>query len=188
MRRTGKSGRIAAMAGIIRNISVRKRPGHATQGLLTAAGVTHVCALGRGGIKALKRESDGATPLGRMRLVSAWFRPDHVRFRTALLALERIADKSGWCDAPDDRRYNQPVALPYPASCETMKRKDGLYDLVVVLDFNLIPRKRGGGSAIFMHIARPGLTPTEGCVALPANVLMRLLPRLSGRTVLTVGY
>jgi L,D-peptidoglycan transpeptidase YkuD (ErfK/YbiS/YcfS/YnhG family) len=176
------------MAGMIRNISVKKRPGHASQGLLTAAGRTHVCALGKGGIKALKREGDGATPLGRMRLAGAWFRPDHVRFRSAPLGLARITEKSGWCDAPGDRRYNQPVDLPYPASCETMKRKDGLYDLVVVLDFNLIPRKRGGGSAIFMHIARSGLTPTEGCVALPAKVLMRMLPRLSGRTVVSVGY
>ena len=111
-----------------------------------------------------------------------------MRFRSAPLGLSRITDASGWCDAPGDRCYNQPVELPYPASHETMKRPDGLYDLVIVLDFNLLPCKRSGGSAIFMHIARPGLTPTEGCVALPANVLKRLLPRLSDKTVLTVGY
>ncbi len=169
-------------------ISVKKRPGHVSQGLLTVGGRTHVCALGRGGIKALKREGDGATPLGRMRLTGAWFRPEHVQFRVARLGLARITATSGWCDAPDDRRYNRPVDLPYPASHETMKRADGLYDLVIVLDFNLMPRRRGGGSAIFMHVATPGLTPTEGCVALPAKVLMRLLPGLSRRTVLSVNY
>ena len=170
------------------HISVKKRPGHVSQGLLTVGGRTHVCALGKGGIKALKREGDGATPLGRMRLVSGWFRSDRVGFRSSPLGLVRITERSGWCDAPNDRRYNQPVELPYPASHETMKRADGLYDLVIVLDFNLTTRKRGGGSAIFMHSARQGLTPTEGCVALPAKVLMRLLPRLTERTILTVGY
>ena len=170
------------------HISVKKRPGHASQGLLTVGGRTHVCALGKGGIRALKREGDGATPLGQMRLVNGWIRPDHVNLRSAPLGLSRITAASGWCDAVGDRNYNRPVSLPYPASHETMKRPDGLYDLVIVLDFNLMPRRRGGGSAIFMHIARPGLTPTEGCVALPANVLIRLLPRLSARTVLSVSY
>lgn len=170
------------------HISVKKRPGHASQGLLTVGGRTHVCALGKGGIRALKREGDGATPLGQMRLVNGWIRPDHVNLRSAPLGLSRITAASGWCDAVGDRNYNRPVSLPYPASHETMKRPDGLYDLVIVLDFNLKPRRRGGGSAIFMHIARPGLTPTEGCVALPANVLIRLLPRLSARTVLSVSY
>ncbi len=152
------------------HISVKKRPGHASQGLLTVGGRTHVCALGKGGIRALKREGDGATPLGQMRLVNGWIRPDHVNLRSAPLGLSRITAASGWCDAVGDRNYNRPVGLPYPASHETMKRPDGLYDLVIVLDFNLMPRRRGGGSAIFMHIARPGLTPTEGCVALPAEM------------------
>ena len=170
----------------LRHILVRRRPGNSSQGLLSCGGRTHVCALGKGGIKALKREGDGATPLGSMRLISGWYRHDHVRLRVAPLVLSPITGNSGWCDAISDRNYNRPVDLPYPASHETMKRPDHLYDLVVVLDFNLRPRRRGGGSAIFLHAARAGMTPTEGCVALPLPVLTRLLPRLSSRTVLTV--
>lgn len=170
----------------LRHILVRRRPGHPSQGLLTVAGRTHVCALGKGGIKALKREGDGATPRGSMRLVKGWFRPDHVTLRSAPLGLSRIAGDSGWCDEKDNRNYNRQVRLPYGASCETMKRDDHLYDLVIVLDFNLRPRRRGGGSAIFMHAARAGLTPTEGCVALPLPVLSKLMPHLSEHTVLTV--
>jgi L,D-peptidoglycan transpeptidase YkuD (ErfK/YbiS/YcfS/YnhG family) len=170
----------------LRHILVRRRPGNPSQGLLSCGGRTHVCALGKGGIKALKREGDGATPLGSMRLVSGWYRPDHVRLRSTPLGLAPITERSGWCDETSDRNYNRAVALPYPASHETMKRPDHLYDLVVVLDFNLKPRRRGGGSAIFMHAARSGMTPTEGCVALPLPVLTRLLPLLSSRTVLTV--
>ncbi|MGB8818070.1 MAG: L,D-transpeptidase family protein [Rhizobiaceae bacterium] len=150
------------------------------------AGRTHVCALGKGGIKALKREGDGATPLGSMRMIGGWFRPDNANLRSAPLGLQRITGQSGWCDGQDDRNYNRPVRLPYGASCETMKRSDHLYDLVIVLNFNLRPRRRGGGSAIFVHAARAGLTPTEGCVALPLPVLTKLMPHLSSRTVLTV--
>lgn len=174
------------MTSTLRHITVRRKPGETSKGLLSVGGKTHVCALGKGGIKALKREGDGATPLGSMRLVSGWYRPDHVGLRSAPLNLQKIKHNSGWCDAVDDRNYNRPVTLPYPASHETMQRSDHLYDLVIVLDFNLGPRRRGGGSAIFLHAARPGMTPTEGCVALPLPLLRRLVPRLSRQTVLTV--
>lgn len=171
---------------MIRHIVVRKKPGSRTQGLLSIDGRVQVCALGKGGIKALKREGDGGTPLARMRLLSCYLRAEHVVSRQTLLPQERISSKLGWCEVPGDRNYNRPVSLPYPASHETMRRQDRLYDIVIVLDWNIRPRKRNGGSAIFFHIARPGLTPTEGCVALPGDVMRRLLPGLSKRTVLTV--
>ena len=174
------------MASSLRHIIVRRKPGEPSKGLLTFAGRTHVCALGRGGISAFKREGDGATPLGSMRIVSGYFRADGARLRAAGLPLTRIKSNSGWCDAVGDRNYNRPVKLPYPESCETMKRADALYDLVLVLDYNLRPRIQRGGSAIFFHIAREGLMPTEGCVALPKKVMLRLLPMLSQRTMFTV--
>jgi L,D-peptidoglycan transpeptidase YkuD (ErfK/YbiS/YcfS/YnhG family) len=39
---------------------------------------------------------------------------------------------------------------------------------------------------VFFHLARPGLTPTQGCVAVSHAVMARLLPRLSRRTVMVV--
>ena len=175
------------MKGFHHHLIVRKRPGHLTQGLLSVAGRTFVCALGRSGISSSKREGDGATPLGSMHLVDAYYRPDRVPVRTAAFAMRPLTAKSGWCDAPGDRNYNCPVTLPYSASHEAMRRKDGLYDVVIVLDYNLRPRLKGRGSAIFFHMAKPGLAPTEGCVALPAAVLLRLLPHLSQKTMLTVS-
>ena len=71
----------------------------------------------------------------------------------------------GWCEVPDDRNYNRPVRMPYAASHERMLRADNLYDACIVLDWNIRPRRRGRGSAIFFHLARPGFTPTQGCVA-----------------------
>ncbi len=167
-------------------ILVRARPGQPTQGLLQWGHEVFPCALGRGGIRAIKREGDGATPLQSMRLLYGWFRGEGFRMRYSGLAMRRIGNTDGWCDAPDDRNYNRPVPLPYPASSETMKRADRLYDCCIVLDCNITPRRRGMGSAIFFHIARPGFAPTEGCVAVTPRTMARMLPHLSRRTVMKV--
>ena len=167
-------------------LTVRSRPGNPSQGLLVAGGIVFPCALGRGGISAGKREGDGATPLASMRILSGYFRGDHVAARRTRLRMTPIHADLGWCEVPDDRNYNRPIRIPYGASHETMRRSDRLYDYCLVLDWNISPRRRGRGSAIFFHLARPGFTPTQGCVAVTAKVMARLLPYLSDRTVLQV--
>jgi L,D-peptidoglycan transpeptidase YkuD (ErfK/YbiS/YcfS/YnhG family) len=84
----------------------------------------------------------------------------------------------GWCDSPSDRNYNRFVNLPYPRSAERLWRPDGIYDVVVVLGYNDVPRIRNRGSAVFMHIARPGFPPTDGCIALRERDLRRMLTRV----------
>lgn len=179
-------GRTIFLRQGISTIIVRARPGDRTKGLLQAGGSVFPCALGRGGITANKREGDGGTPLGAMRLLSGYFRNDHFRGGGTRLAMSPIGDALGWCEVPDDRNYNRPVKIPYGASHERMKRDDRLYDACIVLDWNIRPRRRGRGSAIFFHLARPGFTPTQGCVAVTAKVMARLLPHLSSRTVMKV--
>src|SRR5690606_13177918 len=150
--------------------------------ILQWAGATFPCALGRGGIAAIKREGDGATPLGRMRLLSGWFRSGRMPAMSSPLPFRRIGPADGWCDAPGDRNYNRRVTLPYPASCETMLRQDRLYDCVIVLDFNIRPRRRGVGSAIFFHIAKEGFLPTESCLAVSPSTIARIMPHRSRHT------
>jgi L,D-peptidoglycan transpeptidase YkuD (ErfK/YbiS/YcfS/YnhG family) len=98
------------------------------------------------------------------------------------LPLRAISRNDGWCDEACDRNYNRSVRLPYRAHCEEMWRADGLYDLVVVVGYNDAPRIRGKGSAIFIHVAREGFKPTEGCVALTRADLIRLAARLNRAT------
>lgn len=167
-------------------LTVRARPGHPSKGLLNAGGLVFPCALGRGGISSNKREGDGATPLGAMRILSGYFRADRVAGKRTRLAMTPISADLGWCEVPDDRNYNRPVKIPYGASHETMRRADRLYDFCLVLDWNVSARRRGRGSAIFFHLARPDFTPTQGCVAVTAQVMRRLLPLLSDRTMLRV--
>lgn len=182
-----KCGRDSASpAGCL--ITVRARPGKPDQGLLSVEGRVFACALGRGGIGAMKREGDGATPLAAMRPMGVLYRRErrHAALAHTPLATRAIRADMGWCDAPADANYNRPVRLPFRASHERMLRDDTLYDVCVVLDWNVRPRRRGRGSAIFLHLARPGMAPTEGCIAVSLRTMARLLPLLSRHTRIVV--
>ncbi len=96
--------------------------------------------------------------------------------------MRAISCNDGWCDEACDRNYNRPVLLPYSGRAEEMWRNDGLYDIVVVVGYNDAPRVRGRGSAIFIHIARDGFQPTQGCVALKRADLIRLVTHLNRAT------
>ena len=165
------------------------RPGNPTQGLLHAGKRTLRCALGRSGIGIKRGEGDGITPRGRFDLLGAMIRADRVPVRNLWLELSRIEESGGWCDAPGDRNYNRPVTLPYPASHERLAREDHLYDVALVMDYNVTQRltAKGGGSAIFFHLARQNYAPTEGCVAISRQDMLWLLPRIGADTQIWVG-
>lgn len=168
-------------------VEVRSRPGDRRRGVLKLGRMTFPCALGRSGIRrAGKREGDGATPAGDLPVLSVLYRADRIQRPVTDLPVAAIAADDGWCDDPADRRYNRPVKVPYPASHERMARVDHLYDIVVVLDWNLTRRRAGRGSAIFFHLARPGFTPTEGCVAVTLPAMRAVLARLRPRAVMRV--
>jgi L,D-peptidoglycan transpeptidase YkuD (ErfK/YbiS/YcfS/YnhG family) len=150
-------------------------------------GRTVPCALGRGGIQGDKREGDGVTPAGVWPIRRVLYRADRLARPRTKLPVGTIARQDGWCDAPEDAAYNQPVTLPYSASHEEMWREDGLYDLVAILGYNDDPPEPGRGSAIFLHVARPDYGPTEGCVALALPDLLMLLEQIAPDSALHIG-
>ncbi len=133
------------------------------------------CAIGHGGIRAEKREGDGATPAGTFPLRRVMIRPDRLEAPKTGLPVRTLDSADGWCDDPGDDAYNQLVELPFSASHEILWRDDAIYDVIVEVGYNDDPVKPGLGSAIFVHVARPGFEPTEGCVALALDDLLRLL-------------
>ncbi len=147
-------------------------------GWLTYDGVRLRCSLGKAGVTSDKREGDGATPAGRFALRALFYRPDKLACPDCLLSKTAIRPEDGWCDDPHHPDYNRLVRLPHPASCEALWRQDDCYDLVIPLGFNDDPPVPGLGSAIFLHVARPGYLPTEGCIALAREDLLSLLPGL----------
>lgn len=145
------------------------------QGVLRIGDATYSCALGRGGVRLDKKEGDGATPVGCFPLRRVFYRADKIAAPKTALPLLVIHRADGWCDDPNDAFYNRQVRLPHAGHCETLWREDGLYDVVVVLGHNDNPVVPGRGSAIFLHVAKPDLAPTEGCVALRYPDLLEAL-------------
>lgn len=133
------------------------------------------CAVGRSGIAEKKGEGDGITPIGSWPLRQVYYRPDRLAEPKTLLPVSAMRPEWGWCDDPQDIGYNRLVELPYKARHERLWRDDRLYDLLVVLGYNDMPVVAGRGSAIFLHVARPGYEPTEGCVAFSLPDLQELL-------------
>ena len=167
-------------------ITVRRKPGDPRRGWLTAGPLALPVALGRGGIKANKREGDGATPRGTFRLKRLWWRAVRNPRPATMLPAQRIAPDDGWCEDPSDRHYNRRIKVPPNSKADRLARKDNLYDFIVELDHNTRPRVAGRGSAVFIHVARPGFAPTAGCIALNIFALRRLLARLGPRTKIVV--
>jgi L,D-peptidoglycan transpeptidase YkuD (ErfK/YbiS/YcfS/YnhG family) len=164
------------------SIRVATRPGRRARGLLQAGNLTISVALGRGGIKADKREGDGGTPRGQFHPVRLWWRADRLPPARTMLPLRRIGPADAWCENPQDRRYNQPFRKSASEPGDRLRRADALYDLIVEIDHNTRPRVAGRGSAVFLHVARPGYGPTAGCVAMRRQDLLRLLSRLTPKT------
>lgn len=157
------------------------------RGHLIAGRQVFPAALGRGGIRADKREGDGGTPRGRFRLLRLWWRAGRLPRPRSVLPVRRIRQDDGWCEDPAHRSYNRPVKLSPSSTADRLWRDDHLYDLIIELDHNTRPRIPYRGSAVFIHFARQGFSPTAGCVALKRGDLQKLLPMLTRRCWIEIG-
>ena len=144
-------------------------------GVLVFAGERYRAALGRGGVTAEKREGDGATPSGVLPLRRVFYRADRVRRPRTGLPTAPLAPNDGWCDEFGHRDYNRLVRLPHDGRHEALWREDAVYDVIGVLGWNDDPVVAGRGSAIFLHVSRPDLAPTEGCIALALRDVLAIL-------------
>jgi L,D-peptidoglycan transpeptidase YkuD (ErfK/YbiS/YcfS/YnhG family) len=168
-------------------IRVRPAAGQPSRGWLVADGLAIPVALGRGGLRANKREGDGGTPRGTFHPLRLWWRADrHPRPRT-FLPVRAISPADAWCEDAADRHYNQPIRLERGAGGDRLTRADHLYDFIIEIDHNTRPRIAGRGSAVFLHLARDNFGPTAGCVAMMRPMMLRLLRRIGPRTRIEIG-
>lgn len=145
----------------------------------TFNGKHYRCSFGVSGVTTNKQEGDGATPIGDFPIRLVYYRPDRVQGLTSALPLIAMQPETGWCDDPKTSYYNREIREPFEGSHETLWRADNVYDIVAVIGYNDAPIVKGKGSAIFMHIARAGYTPTAGCIALAENDLKEIIKGLS---------
>ncbi|WP_121061294.1 L,D-transpeptidase family protein [Chachezhania antarctica] len=144
-------------------------------------GWTFPCSIGRGGVRADKREGDGATPAGIWRIIGILYRPDRLPAPHPEACAIGVSDL--WSDDPRDPDYNRIVRAPHGYSHERLRRADPLYDVVLVTDWNFVEPEPGNGSAIFLHRWRKPVHPTEGCIAFSPEDLLWITERIvPGRT------
>jgi L,D-peptidoglycan transpeptidase YkuD (ErfK/YbiS/YcfS/YnhG family) len=167
-------------------VHIHVRPQQRRQAWLLCGERAIVAALGRSSVKAAKREGDGATPAGCFHPLRLWWRADRLPRPRTLLPVRRIAADDAWCEDPKDRRYNRPFRRSANEPGDRLRRADGLYDLIVEIDHNTRPRIAGRGSAVFIHVARPGHAPTAGCIALTRRDLQHLVSQVSRKTRIIV--
>ena len=136
------------------------------------------CALGKAGIKKKEKEGDNITPKGTFKITKIYYRPDKIKNITSVVKKIKIKNNMGWCDDPSSILYNKQVKLPNKFSHEKLYRKDNLYDLILVLNYNINPIIKNKGSAIFIHVAKSSYKKTKGCIALKKKHLIELISKI----------
>ena len=144
------------------------------------------CAIGKAGIKKKLREGDNITPKGTYQITRIYYRKDRIKKIKTKIKLSKIKKNFGWCDQPDSKFYNRLIDIPNKLSHEKLYRKDNIYDVIIVLNYNMYPTIQYKGSAIFIHVAKRNFTPTKGCVAISKKNLLYLIERISKKTKIII--
>ncbi len=144
------------------------------------------CVIGKRGISSFKKEGDLTTPKGKFQIKGLFYRKDRIKRLKTKLKKIPITKNMGWCDDPKSKQYNKLIKLPFSQSREKLYRKDNIYDLILILNYNMDPVKKNKGSAIFIHVAKEKMTPTRGCVAIKKIDLLKLLKLIEKKTLVKI--
>ena len=145
------------------------------------------CALGKAGVGKKKIEGDNITPKGTFSIIKIYYRSDRIKKISSKYKLIKIIKTMGWCDDPKSKQYNQLIRLPSKYQHEKLYRKDNIYDLILVLNYNTRPILKNKGSAIFIHIATKNYKKTAGCIALKKEHLIRLVEKINKKTKININ-
>jgi L,D-peptidoglycan transpeptidase YkuD (ErfK/YbiS/YcfS/YnhG family) len=145
------------------------------------------CSIGKAGIKKKIKEGDNITPKGKFKILKIYYRSDRIKKFSTNIEIIKIKKNMGWCDDPKSSLYNKEIKLPFNFSHEKLYRKDHLYDLILVLNYNINPIKKNKGSAIFFHIANKSYKKTKGCIALKKFDLINLISKIKKNTTIKIG-
>ena len=145
------------------------------------------CAIGKRGIKTKRKEGDFITPKGIFKIKLILYRKDRIKNFKSFLPKLSITKKMGWCNDPKSKKYNKLIKYPFNFSSEKLFRKENVYDIILVLNYNMDPTKRYKGSAIFIHIAKKKYNATEGCIAIKKINLLKLIKSLKKNTKIKIA-
>ena len=143
------------------------------------------CALGKHGITKNKKEGDKKTPAGVFSLGKVFYRKDKIKNLKTKLKKVIIKKNMAWCDDSENKSYNK-LIFTNNKSKEKLYRKDNLYNVIIVINYNIRPIKKNKGSAIFIHLARKNYTGTMGCISLKKKDLIEILKTLKKNTKIKI--
>ena len=144
------------------------------------------CSVGKRGISINKKEGDKKTPKGEFKLKYILYRKDRIfKFKTKLKKIA-INKKMGWCDDINSDSYNKIINFPFKYSAEKLWKKENVYDIIIIIDYNLNPVIKKKGSAIFLHIAKKGYKPTNGCIAVSKKNIKLIAFEINKKTKLKI--
>ncbi len=144
------------------------------------------CAIGLNGLTENKREGDLSTPIGTFHFDKIFYRADRLGNMKFIIDSSIIKKNDGWCDDQKSGLYNQHIQFPFQKSAEHLYRDDRIYDIICVLNYNTSPIIPGRGSAIFLHIAKPGFLGTEGCIAIEKELLIEIATNLTTDSTIVI--
>ena len=144
------------------------------------------CCIGKKGLKKNKIEGDKSTPKGIFTIGTIYYRKDKVDKPSTNLKIKIIKQNMGWCNDPNNIKYNKEVNRNKIKNSEKLFRKDYKYNYIIVINYNAkktIPYK---GSAIFIHLTN-NYNPTAGCIALKKKDLLILLKLIKKKTKIKIS-
>ena len=140
------------------------------------------CSIGKRGIGLKRKEGDLITPIGQYKIKCVLYRKDRIKKIQSKLRKIIIKKNMGWCDDPKSNRYNKLIYLPFNYSYEQLFKKENIYDIILVLSYNMSPIKKNKGSAIFIHVAKKNYNKTKGCIAVKKSDLLKILKEIKVNT------
>ena len=140
------------------------------------------CAIGKRGIGQKKKEGDLITPIGQYKIRYILYRKDRIKKIQSKLKKIVIKKSMGWCDDTKSKKYNKLINLPFNYKYERLFRSENIYDIILVLNYNMSPIKKNKGSAIFIHVAKKNYKRTQGCVAVKKSDLLKILKEIKINT------
>ena len=143
--------------------------------------------VGKRGIGKKLKEGDKITPKGKFNVKFILYRKDRISYLASRISKYVIKKNMGWCDDPRSKDYNKLIKFPFKYSAEKLYRKDNIYDIILVLNYNSKPIIRNKGSAIFIHVASKNYRFTKGCVAVGKKDLKEIIKTINKKTTINIS-
>ena len=144
------------------------------------------CCIGINGLKRKKKEGDKTTPLGVFKLGSLYYRSDRKTKPITKLNCKKINKTMGWCNDPNNKKYNKEIKISKNIKYEKLFRKDYKYNYLILIKYNYTKTTPNKGSAIFIHLTK-SFRPTAGCIALLEKDFKILIKLINKRTKIKIS-